>query len=399
MRLYYSISDRYPLYRSDLVELFAVELSELGLQTVWYAHRAPGQIDSPKIGRIIGQKINLPPQSSTAAGARFYYWLFDIICLAKLIRSPVDAIQCRDKYIASLMAILVSRVLKVPFFYWASYPFPEHRISVANRSHGLKRLMNGSIGKIQRFLLYRVICSKAAHIFVQSNQMKADMSSLGVEEKKMTAVPMGIGRRFEKWISIPKNFSVRDGRIVYLGTLAAIRQLDIVLHAFARIQSAIPTAELLVIGDGDDPSEIAALKDLALHLDLSAKVRFTGFLPMEEAWALTATAAICLSPFAPDPVLQSASPTKLIEYLALGRPVVATLQPEQSEIIEQSGAGLCVAWEPQAIADAVIQLLKDKGKAEEMASLGPDWVALNRNYKVIAEQVWRQYQSLVTPHA
>jgi glycosyltransferase involved in cell wall biosynthesis len=128
---------------------------------------------------------------------------------------------------------------------------------------------------------------------------------------------------------------------------------------------------------------------------LADVVQFTGFVPIEKAWSYAASAAVCMSPFYPTPVLNSASPTKLVEYLALGRPVVCNNHPEQSEIIKESGAGLCVNWGAQAFADAMVWMLEHPDEAETMAAKGPAWVAANRTYPIIAENVWRKYQELL----
>jgi glycosyltransferase involved in cell wall biosynthesis len=182
---------------------------------------------------------------------------------------------------------------------------------------------------------------------------------------------------------------------VYLGTLAAVRKLDMLLDAFLLVKQSVPNAQLMFVGDGDAPAERHALGEKAEALGLGDDVIFTGFVPMEEAWALSASAAVCLSPFYPTPVLASTSPTKLVEYLALGRPVVCNDHPEQSQIILESDAGLCVAWSAQAFALAIVRLLGDPKAAEAMAANGPNWVSEHRTYRNIAGKVYAKYIQLL----
>jgi glycosyltransferase involved in cell wall biosynthesis len=75
--------------------------------------------------------------------------------------------------------------------------------------------------------------------------------------------------------------------------------------------------------------------------------------------------------------------------------VVCNDHPEQKQIIEASGAGLCVPWGVQAFADAMIWMLENPDHAEKMAKKGPDWVRKNRTYSVIAENVWQVYQRIL----
>lgn len=395
MRLYYSIVDPYPAYRSDLAELFGVELKKLGLQTEWFMASGPG-VPLPTLA-YRHQKVNLPTARFSAASllGRLSYWATDLMLMSRQAIRPADAIQCRDKYLTSLLAIVVSRLAGVPFFYWCSYPFPEHDRLAAQARTGWRRWLGQAKAAVRFFLLYKVVCRFADHVFVQSQRMKEDMHRYGVPLAKMTPVPMGVSARMTDWVAAHP-VAVVPLRIVYLGTLASVRRLDMLLDAFVLVRQTLPNAQLMFVGDGDHPSERQALVDQATALGLDTSVVFTGFVPMEEAWSLSASAAVCVSPFYPTPVLSSTSPTKLVEYLALGRPVVCNDHPEQSQIIRDSGAGLCVAWSADAFANAISELLLNPARAEACASRGPDWVKAHRTYPMIAQQVWAQYTDLMS---
>lgn len=405
MRLYYSIVDPYPAYRSDIAELFGVELSKLGLETEWFM--ASGRDKPPSAPAYRHQKVNSPMDLFPVANAlgRLGYWLADLFFMSRQMIHPADAIQCRDKYLVSLLAIVVARLRGVPFFYWSSYPFPEHDRLAAQTKTGCRRWAGRAKASIRFFLLYKLVCRFADHVFVQSQRMKEDIHRYGVPLPRMTPVPMGVSARMTDWIAVHP-VSIVPMRIVYLGTLASVRRLDMLLDAFVLVRQKFPKAQLMFVGDGDHPSERQGLVQKAISVGLEvedgvagspgASVVFTGFVPMEEAWALTASAAVCVSPFYPTPVLLSTSPTKLVEYLALGRPVVCNVHPEQSKIIKDSGAGLCVAWSADAFANAISGMLLNPAHAEACASLGPAWVKANRTYPMIAKQVWAQYTDLMS---
>lgn len=394
MRLYYSISDSYPAYRADIGELFGVELTKLGVNTEWFM--AASSLKTGSINYYTGQTIHRPNSliSSIYFLSKVQYFLTDIIHMILLIFRKVDAIQCRDKYISSFFAIFIARLKGIPFFYWCSFPFPEYDQLSANTLTGFPRF----IGRIKAFIrfkfLYLFICHFSDHIFVQSQRMKENMNSYGIPLDLMTAVPMGVSARITDWIS-ENPIKVNPLRLLYLGTLGSVRHLEVILDAVLLVQMKIPNVEILFVGDGDHPSERLALEKKSVELGLQNNVSFTGFVPTEEAWALTASAAVCLSPFYPTPVLESASPTKLLEYMALGRPVVCNEHPEQSEIISMSGAGLCVEWSAPAFADAILQLLNDPIASELMAKQGPPWISKFRMYPSIAKIVLNKYRNFV----
>jgi glycosyltransferase involved in cell wall biosynthesis len=394
MKIYYSITDPAPAYRSDLAELFGGELAQRGLQTEWFMKPAAG---GRTITTVYGdQVVHVPRVSDAASGVlkRLAYWAWDCIHLLRVRPGSVDAIQCRDKYLGAVFGLLISRIRGVPFFYWCSYPFPEHQREVASLRSGPSRLLGKAKAALQFRLLYHFICRRADHVFVQSDQMLADMRHYGVPASRMTPVPMGVPARIASWRQ-KNQVDVVPGRIVYLGSLARIRRLGEIVQAFARVAEIVPSAHLLVVGDGDHPSERQDLERLANDLGLADRITFTGFVPMEEAWRLTASASLCLSPFYPTPTLRSASPTKLIEYMALGRPVLCNDHPEQSHIIRESGAGLCVPWTVECFSDGMLRVLSDPAAAEAMAARGPSWVHAHRTYPVIAEAVLSKYRELL----
>jgi glycosyltransferase involved in cell wall biosynthesis len=112
-----------------------------------------------------------------------------------------------------------------------------------------------------------------------------------------------------------------------------------------------------------------------------------GQLPQSRALEYVREADVCVSPFYPTPVLRSASPTKLIEYMAMGKAVVANDHPEQRRVIEASGAGYCVPYEEKAFAAAVVALLQDPEAAMAMGQRGRRYAVEHRAYTVIADRV------------
>ena len=106
-------------------------------------------------------------------------------------------------------------------------------------------------------------------------------------------------------------------------------------------------------------------------------------------------ANVCVSPIYPSPMFNAASPTKLIEYMAMGKPVVANEHPEQSMVIEQSGAGYCVAWDEDAFAEAIVRLLNAPELATEMGERGRRYVAEHRAYDKLTDLVEKQLLALI----
>lgn len=397
-RIFYFVADSFPAWRVDLAELFSVELRKLGLDTTWSMRRD----DSGMFQRVWndGQEVFLPfnirSGSFVSPMARRVGELLSelLITVILLFGKRYDAIQVRDdRYTAAFFALLAARIRSTRFTYWLSFPFPENDLLKAQDATGVRKHFLALRGRITRWWLYRVVLRHADHVFVQSERMKQDVAAYGISPEKMTAVPMGIPRRLADRTETPRP-PVEPGKVVYVGTLARTRRLETLIEAFAIVAKEIPHARLHLVGRGDVPEDHLFLEQVSRRMGIEDRVVFHGFLPIEEAWAIAASAAVCISPIFPTPVFDVASPTKLIEYMALGRPVVANDHPEQSAILRASGAGLCVPWGAASFADAIVRLLQHPEEAEAMGSKGPAWVVEHRRYDRIAQYVFRVYSEL-----
>src|SRR6202034_1202523 len=115
------------------------------------------------------------------------------------------------------------------------------------------------------------------------------------------------------------------------------------IRTFVQVLHAVSTAQLFIVGQGDHPEDRAFLEQEVARLQLKTSVTFVGQLPRAQALDYVREADVCVSPFYPTPVLQSTSPTKLVEYLAVGKAVLPNDHPQQRRVIEESGGGICVA--------------------------------------------------------
>lgn len=400
MRLFFAVPDFYPPWRLDVDELFARQMPTLGVEVTWSMRRnKPGPCTQADYQ---GQTAYLPLRLSVAGllGTvvnKFSQYLCEFALFLRLFFGRrYDIIQVRDgRYLFALLGWIAACVRGAKFVYWSSYPFPEHMIEEAAGKSGAVRWLHLLRGRAYGFYVYRFIMRVADHVFVQSNQMLQDVAGYGVPPAKMTPVPMGVPPRLLGWTGSELSQGIQAGKVVYVGTLARVRRMGVIIKAFSLVRQRNPSAHLVMVGDGVTPDERIELELLAQRLGLTAAVTFTGFVPMEDAWNHAASAEVCLSPICPTPVLNAGSPTKLVEYMALGRPIVANDHPEQAAILAECGAGLCVPWGAASFADAILELLEHPEKARAMGALGPGWVAANRTYDKLAAQVHASYLDLL----
>lgn len=142
-------------------------------------------------------------------------------------------------------------------------------------------------------------------------------------------------------------------RLLCLGRLAAEKGVDTALAAFARVREALPTARLVIAGDGP---ERQALEQLARELGVAGAVRFVGWVGPEHRDRLLEEASLLLMAS-----LSEGFGLAALEAARMGRPVVATRVGGLPEVVEDGVSGLLVPpGDAAALAEAALRLLNDE---------------------------------------
>jgi glycosyltransferase involved in cell wall biosynthesis len=302
-------------------------------------------------------------------------------------------VQIKDKYFGALIAIAAAKLYGVPVFYWLAYPHGEASLYAARSGVARYRWIYRWRGALQRFVLYRIIMPACTHVFVQSEQMRRDVAREGIPLESMTAVPSSLNLRdLDAQAGATDDTPTEPPTIVYLGTLLRERELDFIVRAHSLVVEALPQAQLVFVGSGWMPDDEQLLRREAERSGIGRNVTITGWLPVRDAWQHVRRAALCVSPYVPVPILRSTSPTKLIEYMALSKAVVANDHPEQADVLRASGAGLVCAWDEQEFAAAIVELLRDPKRREAMGAAGRRYVAEHRTHWAMVELVASRYR-------
>lgn len=399
LRILFITSDKYPPYRPAAKAIFSEELTDRGHRIDWViqAERSCATFHQESIGN--GIAYIGPTDDGGSKWRRLRKHLLDIandLHIFSLIRRRnYDIVQVKDKYLAALLALFVARITGVRYFYWLAYPHAEAALYSAKMDYARYRWVAYLKGTLYHFCLYKVILRFADHAFVQSEQMKQDIIAEGIPSHKLTPIPGSLNL---DQIPYPMpgadnsdKLAGEEQKIVYLGTLISVRRLDFLIRVIAEIIKKYPGAKLYLVGKGEQPKDGQLLQDEIDRLNVRHSVVMTGQLPMADALMHVSDADICLSPYYPIPILNSTSPTKLIEYMAMGKPVVGNDHPEQSLVIRESGAGYCTTWSEIDFANAVIKILDDPALARKMGERGRSYVENYRTNSHMADIVERKY--------
>lgn len=388
--------DQFPPFRPAAKAIFADELPRRGYRIDWLIQASKEAVGAGPRPFGGGTVYLAATDDGTSRHRRLRkYWLNfrnDLQIFRLLKSGNYDAVQVKDKYVTALLAIVVCRLRGIPMFYWLAYPHAEASLYAAHQRMARYPLFYRARGGLQHWLLYRVILPAAAHVFVQSEQMRDDIVRHGIAREKMTPIPGSVNLLEMRPVRAAQK-PPHERWVVYLGTLIRERQLDLLVRAFRDVAERMPEARLILVGAGEMADDEALLRAEAEKAGVTGKLLITGWLPMAEAWAYAKAADVCVSPIAPVPILACGSPTKLIEYMALGKAVVANQHPEQSVVVRESGGGLLCEWSEAAFARAIVHLLEHPDEARARGIAGSAYVEAHRTHTRMTDVVDGVYRS------
>jgi len=297
---------------------------------------------------------------NTLRNLNFLLWVKTINRLVQLIKSKKIQIIHSNGSRATIFGGIAARLTKTPLIWHV-------------------RIVNSDK------LLDRLLARLASKIIVISKAVSRRFNWLKNKEDKIVLVYNGIDlEKFKPNVGIRKvrgeSLSSKTPMVVTVGRLDWYKGHKYLLEAAEKIVQILPDARFLIVGDGEYRKR---LENQVKQLNLDENVIFTG----NRKDIPEILAGIDLF------VLSSVSEgfgRAVAEAMACAKTVVATKAGGLSEVVEDGITGRLVSPKNStALAEAIIELLKDKKKAENMGIAGRKRVeklfSIERNVKSIEE--------------
>jgi glycosyltransferase involved in cell wall biosynthesis len=160
--------------------------------------------------------------------------------------------------------------------------------------------------------------------------------------------------------------------IVFPGGFQWHQGLDIAIEALARVKQEVPNAELHLYGGGNIQGDLARL---AKQLNLNDSVKFCGSVPHDEVAGVIANADIGIVPKRSDSFGNEAYSTKIMEFMSQGVPVVVSRTKIDLFYFDDSVVKFFESGNAEAMADAMLQVIKDSSMREALIAKGFEYVA------------------------
>lgn len=169
--------------------------------------------------------------------------------------------------------------------------------------------------------------------------------------------------------------------VVYLGSLTVERGAHELVEVGRRLR-AVTDGRVRVHAIGPSHGEAEGVLRTAAQDGVVVR---HGFVPSDQALPLLDGALAGLSLLHDEANFRHSMPTKVIEYMAHGVPVISTPLAVPAELLERTGAGIVVPFQDvDATVDAILALYRDPARAAEMGRAGRRAAAADYDWDKIA---------------
>jgi glycosyltransferase involved in cell wall biosynthesis len=304
---------------------------------------------------------------------------------------PEVVVATSPQILVALAGWWIARCKRVPFVFEVRDLWPESLAAVGMGRDG--SLLYSILAKIARFL-YR----RSDHIVVVTPAFKDHLiRRWHVPAEKISIIQNGV----ETELFSPRNADPllrsqlrAEGKFLvsYIGTIGMAHGLDTLIEAAAKLQVTAPHVEFLLVGEGADRERICALANARGLTNL----HFAGPQPRERIPAYIAASDACLVLLKKADVFETVIPTKMLEFMSCGRPVVLGLEGQARKIVENAAAGIWIMPESvEELAKAILHLENNRALARQFGANGRNYVLQHLSRKQTAAEYLALLEELI----
>jgi glycosyltransferase involved in cell wall biosynthesis len=225
--------------------------------------------------------------------------------------------------------------------------------------------------------LYRAVCRlerstyRAANVVIATNE---SYRQVAVERGGMAPDKVFVVRSapaVERFQQVPPEPELKQGKahlLCYLGVMGPQDGVDYALRALAALRDEQGRTDwhAVFVGAGDTFDDMIALAD---SLGLADQVEFTGRIPDADLVRYLSTADVCLSPDPRNPLNDVSTMNKVMEYMAMGKPIVS-FELREARVSAGEAAVYAAANDVSEFAKLTAALLDDPGERARMGEIG-----------------------------
>jgi glycosyltransferase involved in cell wall biosynthesis len=273
------------------------------------------------------------------------------------------------------------------------FVFDHHDLSAELYLSRYKKTTEGAVTRALRLL--EKLSAKLADVVIATNESyrAIDIQRNGIDPDKVFVVRNGPDLTRVR-LSEPDLRLRSMGRTIlgYVGTMNPQDGVDYLLRALSHLAHDLKRTDFycVLIGNGDSRT---ALECQAVELKIADRVLFTGFIPEQDLLRYLSSADICLDPNPSSPLNDVSTWIKVMEYMALGKPIISFDLKETRT--SASDAALFVPPNDETrFAEAIAELMDDPARRCKMGECGTARVENHLGWHITSQNLVKAYGRL-----
>jgi glycosyltransferase involved in cell wall biosynthesis len=315
--------------------------------------------------------IPLPNRKSWERILTYASFCVSAACRGVFLGKPDVVIATSPQLLVGLAGLVIARFKRVPFVFEVRDLWPEslEAVGVSGRRSMLMRALGWVAG-----LLYR----RSTHVVVVTHAFKEHLERhWGIPSTKISVVMNGVDHNLfapkPPDSGIIQEFNLQGRFVVgYIGTMGNAHGPETLVTAAEILKHADSEVLFLVVGDGAEKEQFSRMVEQK-GLD---NVRIAPAQSRARVPDLISAVQVCLVLLKNSKLFQTVIPTKLLEFMACGRPVVLAAEGEAAGLVKSAGAGICSPPEDgPALAHAILDLKTNPARLRDCGIRGSDFIA------------------------
>jgi len=245
-----------------------------------------------------------------------------------------------------------------------------------------------------RARLSKYIVGEAARscdiVVASSIELARQLASLGARNVEVVPYAVDVDRFTGSAAGqqVRDEFVLKEPVVLFSGKLHTLARVDKVIRAFYHMLMRVPSATLLIVGDGSQRGE---LESIARHLGIRASIVFAGLRRHEEIPGFIASCDLAVAPMELGYYVETGVlPVKLLEYMAGRKPVVT--QEGFRKLGEGKGVVTTNFDKPDEAGDLMADLCLDRERLRVLGERARIAVERHHSYDAVAERYLRIYE-------
>jgi colanic acid biosynthesis glycosyl transferase WcaI len=310
------------------------------------------------------------------------------------IPRPDVIIATSPQLLVGLAGWWVAFSRQIPFVFEVRDLWPESLAAVGIGKED--SLLHHTLAGIARFLYERadhiaVVTPAFKDRLIDDWRVPAEKISVvenGVETGVFAPAPANVILDLRKQLNAEGKFLIS-----YIGTMGNAHGLETLLDAASQLQQQNPDVLFLLLGEGAEKERI---RSLAQSRGL-ANVQFLGQQSREKIPAFISASDACLVLLKKADVFKTVIPTKMLEFMSCGRPVIVGVDGQARQIVEEAAAGIVIEPEtPDALVAAIEQLNANPQLGFVMGQKGRKYIVKNFSRASTAEKYLKILNTIVS---